>query len=147
MTDKITIDGQDIDLGKLVLSPTRTFLPLLKKVLEKYKSSISGIIHNTGGAHTKVKKFAPDKRIIKDNLLTVPPLFDVIKTESGTDFSEMFQVFNMGTRLEIYTDDNTAAGIIDVCHSFNIDAQVVGYVEDAESSQVIVKHNNVDYTY
>ena len=147
LTDKVDIEGREIDLGKLVLSPTRTFLPLLKKILDQYKSSISGIIHNTGGAHTKVKKFAPNKRIIKDNLLPIPPLFDIIREESETDFSEMFQVFNMGTRLEVYTDNKTASGIIDICRSLNIDAQVIGRVEDAESSEVIVNHDNVEYTY
>ncbi len=147
LTDKIDIDGQEIDLGKLVLSPTRTFLPLLKKVIDNYKNSITGMIHNTGGAHTKVKKFAPGRRIIKDNLLPIPPLFNIIKEESGTEFSEMFQVFNMGTRLEIYTDTASAQGIIDICNSFSIDAQIVGYVEEAPESEVVIKHEDVAYTY
>lgn len=147
LTDKIDIDGQEIDLGKLVLSPTRTFLPLLKKVIDNYKNSITGLIHNTGGAHTKVKKFAPGRRIIKDNLLPIPPLFNIIKEESGTEYSEMFQVFNMGTRLEIYTDTASAQGIIDICNSFSIDAQIVGYVEEAPESEVVIKHEDVAYTY
>ncbi len=147
LTDKIDIDGQEIDLGKLVLSPTRTFLPLLKKVIDNYKNSITGMIHNTGGAHTKVKKFAPGRRIIKDNLLPIPPLFNIIKEESGTEYSEMFQVFNMGTRLEIYTDTASAQGIIDICNSFSIDAQIVGYVEEAPESEVVIKHEDVAYTY
>ncbi len=147
LTDKIDIDGQEIDLGKLVLSPTRTFLPLLKKVIDNYKNSITGMIHNTGGAHTKVKKFAPGRRIIKDNLLPIPPLFNIIKEESGTEYSEMFQVFNMGTRLEIYTDTASAQGIIDICNSFSIDAQIIGYVEEAPQSEVVIKHEDVAYTY
>ncbi len=147
LTDKIDIDGQEIDLGKLVLSPTRTFLPLLKKVIDNYKNSITGMIHNTGGAHTKVKKFAPGRRIIKDNLLPIPPLFNIIKEESGTEYSEMFQVFNMGTRLEIYTDTASAQGIIDICNSFSIDAQIIGYVEEAPESEVVIKHEDVAYTY
>jgi phosphoribosylformylglycinamidine cyclo-ligase len=147
LTDKVNIDGKDIDLGKLVLSPTRTFLPLLQKIITECRPAISGIIHNTGGAHTKVKKFAPGKRIIKDNLLPIPPLFEIIKEESETDFSEMFQVFNMGTRLEVYTDTSAASQIIDICRSFSIDAQIIGRVEDSASSQVIVTHNDVEYTY
>jgi len=147
LTEKVNIEGQEIDLGKLVLSPTRTFLPLLKKIIDNYKNNITGIIHNTGGAHTKVKKFAPNKKIVKDNLLPIPALFNIIQKESGTDYSEMFQVFNMGTRLEVYTDTESAQGIIDICQSFSIDAQIVGYVENAEKSEVIVKHEDVEYSY
>ena len=147
LTEKVNIEGQEIDLGKLVLSPTRTFLPLLKKIIDNYKNNITGIIHNTGGAHTKVKKFAPNKKIVKDNLLPIPALFNIIQEESGTDYSEMFQVFNMGTRLEVYTDTESAQGIIDICKSFSIDAQIVGYVENAEKSEVIVKHEDVEYSY
>jgi len=147
LTEKVNIEGQEIDLGKLVLSPTRTFLPLLKKIIDNYKNNITGIIHNTGGAHTKVKKFAPNKKIVKDNLLPIPALFNIIQKESGTDYSEMFQVFNMGTRLEVYTDTESAQGIIDICKSFSIDAQIVGYVENAEKSEVIVKHEDVEYSY
>ena len=147
LTEKVNIEGQEIDLGKLVLSPTRTFLPLLKKIIDNYKNNITGIIHNTGGAHTKVKKFAPNKKIVKDNLLPIPALFNIIQEESGTDYSEMFQVFNMGTRLEVYTDTESAQGIIDICKSFSIDAKIVGYVENAEKSEVIVKHEDVEYSY
>ena len=147
LTDEIEIDGQMITLGKLVLSPTRTFLPVLKKVLDAYRPRISGIIHNTGGAHTKVKKFAPGMRIIKDSLLPVPPLFNIIQSESGTSDEEMFQVFNMGTRLEIYTDAKSAAEIIEISKSFNIDAQIIGRVEEAGQSEVHVKHNGDTYTY
>jgi len=147
LTDSISIDGQSVPLGKLVLSPTRTYLPLLKEILDAHAPAISGIIHNTGGAHTKVKKFAPGKRIVKDNLLAIPPLFELIQKESGTSWSEMFQVFNMGTRLEIYTDDKTALALIEIAAKFNIKAQVIGYVEDNDQAEVVVKHAGKELVY
>jgi len=147
LTDKIEVGGQLIDIGKLILSPTRTFLPLLKKVLDKHRSEINGIIHNTGGAHTKVKKFAPGKKIIKNNLLPIPPLFKMIQEESGTTMEEMFQVFNMGTRLEIYTDKATAESLIEISKSYNIDAQIIGYVETADNASVEVHHDGMKYVY
>ncbi len=147
LTDTINIDGQAIPIGKLVLSPTRTYMPVLKKIFDNCKDRLSGIIHNTGGAHTKVKKFAPGVTIIKNNLLTIPPLFSLIKEESGTPWNEMFQVFNMGTRLEIYTDESTAAEIIDISRHFNIDAQVIGYVASGPTSEVQVHHNNEVFKY
>lgn len=147
LTDKIDINGSEIDLGKLVLSPTRTFLPVLKQVVDKFAPQINGIIHNTGGAHTKVKKFAPQRKVIKNNLLPIPPLFQLIQETSNTPWKEMFQVFNMGTRLEFYTDEATAKEIIDISTSFNIDAQIIGYVENAECSEVEVAHNGNFYQY
>ena len=148
LTEKITIGDEDIDLGKLVLSPTRTYLPLLKQIIDNYRASINGIIHNTGGAHTKVKKFTSNKRIIKDNLLPIPPLFNIIQQESGTSNSEMFQVFNMGTRLEIYTDEASANAMIDIARSFNIDAQIIGRVENSEdASSVEVHHEGETFKY
>lgn len=147
LTDTIDVDGKEITVGKLVLGATRTFLPLLKKVLIHHKATISGIIHNTGGAHTKVKKFAPGVKIIKDNLLPIPPLFKLIQEESGTTDEEMFQVFNMGTRLEIYTDEQTAAELIKISESLNIAAKIIGRVEKAENASVEVHHNEKVYTY
>lgn len=147
LTDKIEVEGQLIDLGKLVLSPTRTFLPVLKNVVDQFSDKINGIIHNTGGAHTKVKKFAPGKKIVKNNLLPIPPLFELIQKTSQTGWKEMFQVFNMGTRLEFYTDDKTAEEIIQISKSFNIDAQVIGYVEDANISSVELSHNKELFIY
>lgn len=147
LTETISIDGQDIPLGKLVLSPTRTYLPVLKRLLDEYRSQIHGIIHNTGGAHTKVKKFAPGTRVVKDNLLPIPPLFDLIQKESGTTLEEMFQVFNMGTRLELYVDQEIAPDMISVIQSFGIDAQVIGRVEAAAAAEVIVNHNGEVLTY
>ncbi len=147
LTETISIDGQAIPLGKLVLSPTRTFLPVLKRLLDDFRPQIHGIIHNTGGAHTKVKKFAPGTRVIKDNLLPIPPLFDLIQKESGTTLEEMFQVFNMGTRLELYLDEAIAQDVISVIQTFGIDAQVIGRVEAADAAEVIVKHSGEVLTY
>ncbi len=147
LDETIEIDGQNISVGKLVLSPTRTFLPVLNKMLAEHKSSIRGIIHNTGGAHTKVKKFAPGVKIVKDNLLPVPPLFDMIREASGTSWEEMFQVFNMGTRLEVYTDEETAKSLIDIATGFNIDAQIVGRVVLSEKSEIELHHGEDIFHY
>ncbi len=141
LTDTVSIDGENITLGKLVLSPTRTYLPLLKLIFDQYKSKISGIIHNTGGAHTKVKKFVDNKKIIKDNLLPIPPLFNIIQSESGSSMEEMFQVFNMGTRLEVYTDASSAEGMIQIAKSVGIDAQVIGRVEDSNGASAVELHH------
>ena len=140
LTDKVNIEGKDYEIGRLALSPTRTFLPVLKKILTKYHGKIQGIIHNTGGAHSKVLKYLDTPvRIVKDNLLPVPPLFNLIQKTTGTSWQEMFQVFNMGTRLEIYTDEALAQGIIDIAQEFNIAAEIICRVEDTKnSSEVIV---------
>lgn len=149
LTDKIGIEGHSvIDLGKLVLSPTRTFLPLLKAIIDAYRPSIHGIIHNTGGAHSKVKKFAPGMRVIKDNLLEIPPLFSIIQEESESSWEEMFQVFNMGTRLEIYTDAESASAMIEISHGLGIDAQVIGRVEKSENqSEVVINYKGEEIKY
>lgn len=138
LTDFISIDGEDIPVGKLILSPTRTYAPVIKQVLNKFKDQIDGMIHCTGGAHTKVMKFSENVHIIKDNLFAPPPLFKLIMEEAKTDYKEMYQVFNMGTRLEIYTDETTAQGIIDISKSFNIDAQIIGRVEASDQHQVTI---------
>jgi phosphoribosylformylglycinamidine cyclo-ligase len=141
LTDTIVVDGKETTIGKLILSPTRTFLPLIKEIfahfgqntegpLSSKKGGIHGIIHSTGGGQTKVLKFVKDKHIIKNNLLPVPPLFKMIQEESKTDWREMFQVFNMGTRLEIYCDAQIADKLIAIGKSFNIDGQVIGFVEN-----------------
>lgn len=122
--------------GKLVLSPTRTYLPLLKKLIPQYRDTISGIIHCSGGGQTKVMKFTENVHIIKDNLLPIPPLFRVIREQSGTDAKEMYKVFNMGHRLEIYTDAASAPGMIDMARAVGIDAQVIGRVEAHEGNRL-----------
>jgi phosphoribosylformylglycinamidine cyclo-ligase len=143
LTDTIVIDGKETIIGKLILSPTRTFLPLIKEIFEHFGQNteggktegIHGIIHSTGGGQTKVLKFVKDKHIIKNNLLPVPPLFKMIQEESKTDWREMFQVFNMGTRLEIYCDAQIADKLIVIGKSFNIDGQVIGFVENTEGGE------------
>ncbi len=140
VTDTISIDGMDIALGKLVLSPTRTFLPLLKAILSSHRAAINGIIHNTGGGQYKVDKFIqPGLCALKDNLLPVPPLFELIQKESGTATAEMYKVFNMGTRLEMYVSDLSAANeCIAISKSFNIESQIIGRVVKGQGDKVVV---------
>ncbi len=147
LTDTLSIGGKDIPVGKLVLSPTRTFLPVIKSILAENKSAISSMIHCSGGGQTKVKHFMGDVHVIKDNLFPTPPLFELIQTESKTDWKEMFKVFNMGCRLEIYTNAVAAEAIIAIAKSYNIDAQIIGRVEkaDAPKISVITEHGHFEY--
>ena len=145
LTDEL--DDLKINIGKLVLSPTRTYLPVLKTILSKYKKDIDGMIHCSGGGQTKVLHFIDDVHIIKNNLLTPPPLFKLIQEESKTDWKEMYRVFNMGTRLEIYTDEKTAEELISISRQFEIDAQIIGYVDDSDKKQVTVKTEYGEFTY
>jgi phosphoribosylformylglycinamidine cyclo-ligase len=124
-----------VNAGKLVLSPTRTYAPIIKKILEKHRKNVHGLIHCSGGGQTKVLKFVSGMRIIKDNLFPTPPLFKLIQQESKTDWKEMYQVFNMGHRMEIYTDKISANKIIAISKSFSVDAQVVGRVEKAKNKK------------
>ena len=137
LTEEIDLgNGRSITAGKLVLSPTRTYLPVLKRLLDELHGDIAGLIHCTGGAQTKVVKFIDDVRVVKDNLFTPPPLFDLIRAESGTAYREMYQVFNMGHRLEVYLDEQRAATVLDIARDFGIDAQIVGRVEAADRPTV-----------
>ncbi len=136
VTDVIFIDEQPIEIGKLVLSPTRTYLPVIKKLLEEHLPHIHGMIHCSGGGQTKVSKFLHQQQVIKDNLLPVPPLFHIIQSESGTSWREMYQVFNMGHRLEIYLPEKYAYSVIEIAKKFQIDAQVIGHVEASEKAGV-----------
>ena len=142
LTDGLTVDGVKSDIGKLILSPTRTYLPVLKKIFPTLKKHINGIIHCTGGGQVKVKKFIKNKHVIKDNPFKIPPLFKLIKEDSGTDMDEMYQVFNMGHRLEFYLPEEHAQEIIDISESFNIDAQIIGRVEEHKGEKVSI--NSVD---
>jgi phosphoribosylformylglycinamidine cyclo-ligase len=136
LTDTLIIDNQEITVGKLILSPTRTYLPLLKKILETTEGSdIHGIIHNTGGGQTKVLKFVKDVHIVKNNLFDVPPLFKMIQAESQTEWREMYQVFNMGHRLEVYCTQNAVENLVNTAKNLNIDAQIVGYVKNTEGGE------------
>ncbi len=149
LTDKLEIEGSSITAGKLVLSPTRTYMPVINDILKETRGNIHGLIHCTGGAQTKVLKFL-DKplHIRKNNLLPVPPLFQMIRKESGVGYKEMFEVFNMGHRLECYVDNKQAAhAIIDIARSFNIDAQIIGQVTKSENPKLTITHEGMDYKY
>lgn len=140
LTDEVAIgNGQTMTAGKLVLSPTRTYLPVIAKLLKQLKPAINGMIHNTGGGLSKVVKFVDGVRIVKDNLMPLPPLFQMIHDESGTDWQEMYQVFNMGQRLEVYLPQEEAQQVIDIAKEFNIDAQIIGRVEKADAPSVRVE--------
>ncbi|WP_286332590.1 AIR synthase related protein [Duncaniella freteri] len=132
------VPGTTLTAGQLVLSPTRTYAPVIKKLLTEMRPAIDGMIHCTGGAQTKVMHFVNNKHVIKDNLFPIPPLFDLIQKESGTPWSEMFKVFNMGHRMEIYVAPEHAQEVIDISRSFNIDARIVGRVEDAQSNRLTI---------
>ncbi len=138
LTDEMLIGQETLTVGKLVLSPTRTYIPVIKRIFEEIGNDLHGMIHCTGGGQVKVKKFIKNKRIVKNDLLAVPPLFKLIQSESGTSWREMYEVFNMGHRLEVYCSENKASEVIDIAKSFNIDAQRIGYVENYEGESVVV---------
>ena len=140
------VDGVDLDAGKLVLSPTRTYAPIIKKILEKNRSKINGMVHCSGGAQTKVLHFVDDKHIVKYNLFDTPPLFKLIQKESETEWKEMYKVFNMGHRMEIYTDPTTAEAIIGISKSFHVDAQIIGRVEQGPK-KLTIKSEHGEFTY
>ena len=140
MTDPITIDGETTNIGKLLLSPTRTYAPLMKLMLDNYFDAITGLIHCSGGGQTKCMKYLPKPlRIVKDNLFEVAPIFQLIQENSGADDREMYQVFNMGHRLEVFTDEQTAELLIAESAKFNIAAKVVGRVEASAKKELILK--------
>ena len=145
LTDATEVAG--VDAGHIVLSPTRTYAPVIRRVLDEYRPKIDGMIHCSGGAQTKVLHFVDDLHVVKDNLFPTPPLFRMIQAESGTDWQEMYKVFNMGHRMEIYTDEATAQGIIDISHSFGIDAQIIGHCEAMQGHQVTVTGEHGTFRY
>jgi len=148
LTDKIKIDSNtEITAGKLVLSPTRTYAPIIKKVIDKYRSQIHGMVHCSGGAQTKVLHFVNNVHIIKDNLFPVPPLFKLIQEQSNTDWKEMYKVFNMGHRMELYVPKEIADDIIAISKSFNVDAQIVGYVNDNVGNKLTIKSDKGTFEY
>jgi phosphoribosylformylglycinamidine cyclo-ligase len=137
LTEKISEDLPDV--GKMILSPTRTYAPIVKKVFEKLgRVSIDGMVHCSGGAQTKILHFIENLHIIKDNMFELPPLFKLIQDESQTDWKEMYQVFNMGHRMEFYVDESIAQDIVDISKSFNVDAKIVGRVEASESKSLSI---------
>ena len=145
LTDQIKELG--IDAGKLVLSPTRTYAPVIKKLLDQMRPLIHGMVHCSGGAQTKVMHFVENLKIIKNNLFPVPPLFKIIQEQSGTDWQEMYKVFNMGHRMEIYIAPQHAQNVIDITRSFGIDAQVVGYVEASNKNELIIDSDFGEFKY
>ena len=149
-TKKVTdrIKNSPLNAGKLVLSPTRTYAPLIKKIFEEIeRKKINGIIHCSGGAQTKILHFVDKLHIIKDNLFDLPPVFKLIQEESGTSWKEMYQVFNMGHRMEIYTDRSTADKIINISNSFNIEAKIVGRVEDSKNKKLTITSTYGTFEY
>jgi phosphoribosylformylglycinamidine cyclo-ligase len=136
-----------INAGKLVLSPTRTYAPVIKKILDDHRKDIHGMVHCSGGAQTKVLHFVEDVHVIKDNLFAIPPLFKLIQEESGTEWQEMYKVFNMGHRMEIYVPKEVAEDIINISKSFNIDAQIVGRVEAHEGKKLTINSPYGEFIY
>lgn len=142
-----TQDGLSIDIGKLVLSPTRTYAPVIKKILSNYREHIHGMVHCSGGAQTKVLHFVNDVHVIKDNLFDIPPLFELIQKESNTDWKEMYKVFNMGHRMELYVPENVAQDIIAISKQFNVDAKIVGRVESNNGKKLTIKSKYGEFVY
>lgn len=145
LTDEV--NGAPVNAGKLVLSPTRTYAPVIKKILDEMRSDVHGMIHCTGGAQTKVMHFVKNKHVIKDNLFPVPPLFELISRESGTDWAEMYKVFNMGHRMEIYVEPSKADKIIEISRSMGIEAQIVGRVEASDTNKLTIKSDKGVFEY
>lgn len=142
-----SIEGVDVDAGQLVLSPTRTYAPIIKRILDTMRSEIHGMVHCTGGAQTKVMHFVENKHVIKDNLFPIPPLFKLIKEESATDWKEMYKVFNMGHRMEIYTAEENAQQIIHIAREFGVEARIIGHVEDAEHNHLTITSEYGTFEY
>jgi len=141
------VENSPLNAGKLVLSPTRTYAPIAKSILKEHRGNIHGMIHCSGGAQTKVLHFIDQGHVIKDNLFPLPPLFRLIQQESGTEWQEMYKVFNMGHRMELYVSENIASDIVDISKSYNVDARIVGRVEESEMPKVTVKSEFGAYVY
>lgn len=141
------VEGAPLNAGKLVLSPTRTYAPVIKAVLEAMRPSVHGMIHCSGGAQTKIMNFVEGKHVIKDNLFDVPPLFELIRRQSGTDPREMYRVFNMGHRMEIYCPAEAAAQVIAIAESFGVPAKVIGRVEAAPEKKLTLRTPYGEFVY
>lgn len=141
------IEGTSLNAGKLVLSPTRTYAPIIKAMLNQFRAKINGMVHCSGGAQTKVMHFVQNKHVIKDDLFPIPPLFKLIQDESGTDWKEMYKVFNMGHRMEIYTDQSTANEIIEISNGFNVDAKIIGRVEESQNNRLTIQSPKGTFEY
>lgn len=141
------VEGSPLDAGKLVLSPTRTYAPVIKKILDEMRPQIHGMVHCSGGAQTKVMHFVENKHVIKDNLFPIPPLFELIHSQSGTDWAEMYKVFNMGHRMEIYVSPENAEKVMEISRSFGIEARIIGRVEDADSNRLTIISDKGTFKY
>ncbi len=147
LTDKINVGSEEVTAGKLVLSPTRTYAPIIKKIIDNHRANIHGMVHCSGGAQTKVLHFVDNVHVVKDNLFPIPPLFKLIQEQSNTDWKEMYKVFNMGHRMEVYVPQNIAADIIAISKSFGVDAQIVGRVETSATKKLTIKSENGIFEY
>ncbi len=145
LTDKTGVEG--VDAGKMVLAPTRTFAPIIKEILKNKRDQIHGMIHCSGGAQTKVLHFVDKLHIIKDNLFPTPPLFKMIQEQSGTDWKEMYKVFNMGHRMELYVSENVASELISISESFGVDAQIIGRCVDSKSKKITITTSKGTFNY
>ncbi|WP_420580297.1 AIR synthase related protein [Reichenbachiella sp.] len=141
------VEGSPLDAGKLVLSPTRTYAPIIKQMLEQFRDQIHGMIHCSGGAQTKVLHFVNNVHVIKDNLFEIPPLFKLIHQESGTDWKEMYKVFNMGHRMELYVPQDIAQDLIQISESFGVAAQIIGRVDSSEITKATIQSENGTFEY
>jgi phosphoribosylformylglycinamidine cyclo-ligase len=140
MTESLDVNGSQVEVGKLLLSPTRTFAPVMKILFEEHFDSIHGLVHCSGGGQSKCLKFVPEHvRIVKDNLFDPPVIFQLIQEASGADDREMYQVFNMGTRLEIYTDEKHAEKMISIAGNFGVEARIIGRVEESDRKSLLIK--------
>lgn len=145
LTDEMGVEG--LNVGKLLLSPTRTYAPVIQAILENYRPSIHGIIHCTGGAQTKVMNFVKNLHVVKNSLFSTPPVFSMIQAESGTSWQEMYQVFNMGHRMELYVKENIASDLIKIARYFNLDAKVIGYCENSSKNMLTIDGEYGTFTY
>jgi phosphoribosylformylglycinamidine cyclo-ligase len=141
------VPGTGMDAGKLLLSPTRTYAPVIKSILENHHDQIHGMIHCSGGAQTKVLNFIKDIAVVKNNMFPTPPLFELIQKESGTDWKEMYQTFNMGHRMELYVPEQVAEKIISISSSFQVEARIIGHCEPAHGSRVTIQSAHGEFTY
>jgi len=145
LTDPTTVPG--VDAGKLVLSPTRTYAPVIRKVFDKLRPAIHGMVHCSGGGQTKILHFIDNLHVMKDNLFPVPPLFELIQKSSGTPWDEMYRVFNMGHRMELYVDEADAGAIIEIAAGFNLDARIVGRCEASASRRLTISTLQGEFVY
>jgi len=145
LTEKL--DNVSLDVGKLVLSPTRTYAPVISEILKTHRKQIHGMVHCSGGGQTKVLHFIDKLSVIKNNLFDTPPLFELIQSESSTPWQEMYKVFNMGHRMEIYINPKYADDIIEICSSFNLDAKIIGNVESSAKKELTILSDKGEFYY